>query len=149
MTPSTSPSPTAERYLETYSQPIVLNTYGEDPSDAAYSIHSDHGERTGVAHRYAIDLAYAVHENPNRDSREIVASMRPTQEDLARWQPLVNTVGIDLAEQFAYKHQTGNINTYRQIEGNGHRTCRSEHRKPSLTRRTEASSARLSVMSVS
>lgn len=27
MTPSTSPSPTAERYLETYSQPIVLNTY--------------------------------------------------------------------------------------------------------------------------
>lgn len=89
-------------------------------TDAAYSIHEEHFGMPGVSQRYAMSLAEAVYQDPQRDDEQIIASVLPTQEDLTKWHPLVNTVGIDFAEQFAYKHQTGDIHTYKQIEGSGH-----------------------------
>jgi conjugative relaxase-like TrwC/TraI family protein len=88
------------------------------PAEIALNIVDQHWQGKGepgatAAHVYAADLVQSVTRHPEYSAEQHAALMQPTPADRARWEPLMQTVPVEVADSFQWSGSNGTVQSYR------------------------------------
>jgi hypothetical protein len=99
---------------------------GADPADTARTITERHLQASepeqnqrALVERYADRVAELAYRNPDMPVERQAAQLEPTAEERRHWEPLVQAVGLEQAEPFAWRKEHAEIQSYRHDDMRG------------------------------
>jgi hypothetical protein len=99
---------------------------GVDPADSARAIAERHlrdsepeQNQRALVERYADRVSELAYKGPEIPAERQAAQLEPTAEEKRHWEPLIQSIGIERAEPFAWRKEHSEIQSYRNDENRG------------------------------